>query len=169
MNSRTISELVGKHPFLESEATLEEFVEAWKRGTLPKKAWTHGAHVAMAAYFTFDHSQEEALPIVRAGIIHFNACVGTANTEDSGYHETLTRFWLGLVREFVESGSFASRWEAARGAVQEFGEDRERFRRYYSFDVVRDRVARREWVAPDRAPEASSADQSDVELSGNSV
>lgn len=169
MNSDTISKLVGKHPFLQSETTFEEFVDAWKSGTLPKRAWTHGAHVAIGAYFSFDQSRDEALHIVRAGIIHFNTCVGTANTEDSGYHETLTRFWLGLVRDFVEAGCFASRWEAARAAVLAFGDDSGRFRLYYSFDVVRDRVARREWVPPDRAPEVTSADQSDVEFSGNTV
>lgn len=37
-------------------------------------------------------------------------------------------------------------------AVSAFGTDRDRFRLFYSFDVVRDRRARREWVAPDREP-----------------
>ena len=140
------------YPFLESEAALEDFFERWKLGTLPKASWTHGAHVAVAAYLAFDHAPEEALDVTRRGILHFNTCVGTPNTQDSGYHETLTRFWSGHVGSLVRGGRFASRLEAVQQATQLFGEDRDRHRLYYSFDVVRDRQARREWVAPDREP-----------------
>lgn len=139
---------------LESEASLQRFVEAWKSGKLPKPAWTHAAHVGMAAYFAFDHASEATFAIMKAGILHHNTSVGTPNTEDNGYHETLTRFWSSEIGEFVRHGRFTSRFEAVRAAVSVFGEDRDRFRRFYSFDVVRDRRARREWVAPDRNPPA---------------
>lgn len=137
---------------LESESELQPFVEAWKAGRLPKPEWTHAAHVAMAAYFAFDHAADATFAIMRAGILHHNMSVGTPNTEDNGYHETLTRFWAGEIGTFIRAGRFASRWEAVRAAVAEFGGDRERFLQFYSFDVVRDRRARREWVAPDREP-----------------
>ena len=137
---------------LESGASLQRFVEAWKAGRLPKAAWTHSAHVAMAAYFAFDHAAEATYSIMKSGIIHHNTSVGTANTEDSGYHETLTRFWAGEIGEFVRSGRFPSRFEGVRAAVNAFGEERDRFRKFYSFDVVRDRRARREWVPPDLSP-----------------
>jgi hypothetical protein len=135
---------------LDSEASLQRFVEAWKSGKLPKPEWTHAAHVAMAAYFAFDHAADATFAIMKAGILHHNTSVGTPNTEDNGYHETLTRFWSSEIGEFVRSGRFPSRLEAVRAAVSTFGEDRGRFRLFYSFDVVQDRRARREWVAPDR-------------------
>ena len=141
-----------RYPFLESQAALEDFIAGWKSGTLPKSGWTHGAHVAVAAYLAFDHPQRKALDLTRTGIVHFNTCVGTPNTEDNGYHETLTRFWSGQVGDVVRGGRFGSRLEAVRHAVELFGEDRDRHRMFYSFDVVRDRRARREWVAPDRSP-----------------
>ena len=135
---------------LESGASLQRFVEAWKSGRLPKSAWTHAAHVAMAAYFAFDHAAEATFAMMKAGIIHHNTSVGTPNTEDNGYHETLTRFWSSEIGEFVRSSRFHSRFDAVRAAVSTFGGDRDRFTQFYSFDVVRDRRARREWVAPDR-------------------
>src|SRR5258707_15654498 len=138
--------------FLASEASLQRFVEAWKSGKLPKSAWTHAAHVAMAAYFAFDHAADAAFAIMKAGILHHNTSVGTSKTEDHGYHETLTRFWSSEIGKFIRSGHFTSRLEAVRAAVSVFGGDRDRFRLFYSFDVVRDRRARREWVAPDREP-----------------
>ncbi len=137
---------------LESESELQRFVDAWKAGRLPKAEWTHSAHVAMAAYFAFDHAADATFAIMKAGILHHNTSVGTPNTEDNGYHETLTRFWAGEIGAFIRSGRFPSRLEAVRAAVAEFGGDRDRFRLFYSFDVVRDRRARREWVAPDREP-----------------
>ena len=142
---------IGKNfALLESEEALQRFVEAWKAGRLPKAEWTHAAHVAMAAYFAFDHAAEATFAIMKAGILHHNTSVGTPNTEDNGYHETLTRFWSSEIGEFVRAGRYTSRWEAVTAAVAAFGQDRERFRRFYSFDVVRDRRARREWVPPDR-------------------
>ena len=149
---RTFHRVHLRYPFLESEAALEDFVAGWKLGTLPKSSWTHGAHVAVAAYLAFDHPPQEALDLTRTGIVHFNTCVGTPNTEDNGYHETLTRFWSSEVGDVVRSRRFRSRLEAVRHAVELFGEDRDRHRLFYSFDVVRDRRARREWVAPDRSP-----------------
>jgi flavin reductase (DIM6/NTAB) family NADH-FMN oxidoreductase RutF/Arc/MetJ-type ribon-helix-helix transcriptional regulator len=138
------------YPFIESEQLLEEFLRLWEAGTLSRSCWTHSAHVAVAAYYAFDYPQETAFQMTKSGILHFNVCVGTANTEDSGYHETLTRFWAGVVGGFVRSGQFPSRLEAVRNAVRQFGEDRDRHRLHYSFDVVRDRRARREWIQPDR-------------------
>ena len=138
--------------FLENDQALEFFFLQWQTGTLAKSLWTHAAHVAVSACLTFEHSPETALNLTRSGIIRFNESVGTANTESSGYHETLTRFWSGIIGDFVRAGNFPTRLEAVRGAVTQFGEARGHFRLFYSFDVVNDRRARREWVPPDLLP-----------------
>src|SRR5258707_7737080 len=102
--------------FLQSETALQQFVEAWKAGRLPKPAWTHAAHVAMAAYFAFDHAADATFAIMKAGILNHNTSVGTPNTEDNGYHETLTRFWASEIGGFVRCGRVMSRLEAVRAA-----------------------------------------------------
>jgi flavin reductase (DIM6/NTAB) family NADH-FMN oxidoreductase RutF len=149
---RAFQKLALDYPFLENEHAMDDFVHRWERGTLPKASWTHAAHVAIAAHYAFHFSQEEAFRMTRAGILHFNTCVGTQNAEDRGYHETLTRFWSGVVGDLVRRHAFSSRLGAVRAAIDCFGEDRDRHRLYYSFDVVRDGRARREWVPPDRFP-----------------
>ena len=131
-----------------SEPALSGFLGYWRTGTLPKKEWTHAAHVAVAACYVFDHPADEALQKIRAGIIHYNACVGTANTDHSGYHETLTRFWCGLIADFRRTCAFSSRLEFVRAALNRFGRDSSLFRNYYTFDVVKDVRARHEWIAP---------------------
>src|SRR5258707_14207606 len=130
--------------FPQSETALQQFVEAWKAGRLPKPAWTHAAHVAMAAYFAFDHAADATFAIMKAGILNHNTSVGTPNTEDNGYHETLTRFWASEIGGVVRCGRFMSRLGAGRGAGAAFGEGPGRFRLFYRFYVGRDRAGRRE-------------------------
>jgi len=141
------------YAFLADDDTLEEFLCAWEAGTLPKPQWTHAAHVAVSACYAYACEPEEAFERMKRGVIHYNTCAGTVNSDTNGYHETLTRLWSGLICKHVRSGEFASRFAAVRSAVAEFGEDRARHKRYYSFDVVKDVRARREWVLPDREPE----------------
>jgi hypothetical protein len=143
------------YPFLQSEAALDGFVRRWRQGKLPGTEWTHAAHVAVAAYHAFDHHGEVLFEEVKSGIIHHNNSVGTPNTDERGYHETLTRFWVQITEEFVRSRSFLTRLQAVKCAVHAFGEDRDRHKLYYSFDVVKDKCARREWVPPDRKPSAA--------------
>ncbi len=138
------------HPFLENAAALEAFVGDWRSGRLPKAAWTHAAHVAACAYYAVGQDWEITFAAMKSGILHFNTAVGTANTRSSGYHETLTRLWAGVIVEHVAKTQCGTRFEAACSAVERFGEDRALHRRYYSFDVAKDERARAEWVAPDR-------------------
>jgi hypothetical protein len=139
-------------PFLLSATALEEFLAAWEAGTLPDSQWTHAAHVAVAACYAFDLAPADALVRTRRGIIHFNNCVGTPNTDTRGYHETLTRLWSGIIGDFVRAGNFYSRLAAASAAVERYGQDRNRHRLYYSFAVATDVNARKNWVPPDRSP-----------------
>jgi hypothetical protein len=141
-----------EYPFLLSEPALDDFVHRWATGRLTKPEWTHAAHVGAAAYYAFDLEAEALFERMKAGIIHHNESVGTANTVDNGYHETLTRFWVETIAEFVRSRRFATRFETVKHATELFGQDRDRHRLYYSFDVVKDRRARREWIKPDRQP-----------------
>jgi hypothetical protein len=140
------------YPFLGGADALENFVNAWVTGLLPKPAWTHAAHIAVSGYYAFDASADRVYDRMKRGILYFNSCVGVVNGPNSGYHETLTRFWSNTIASAVRNGRRKSRFDAAVHAVERFGEDRDLPRLFYSFDVVRDRRARVEWVPPDRSP-----------------
>lgn len=140
------------YPFLDSSDALERFIDAWRTGVLPKSDWTHAAHVAATGYFAFDRSVADVFATMKPGILAFNEAKGGVNGPDSGYHETLTQFWSSTIARAVHEARPQSRLEAARCAVRIFGEDRDLPSLFYSFDVVRDRRARREWVASDREP-----------------
>jgi hypothetical protein len=132
--------------FLGTRESFEHFVAAWEAGTLPKPNWTHAAHVAVGACYTVRYGGR-AFANIKRGILRYNAAVGTKNTDKSGYHETLTRFWSQRIAELV--AACTDPWEAARLAVEKFGDRRDLAQLYYSFDVVSDREARRSWIPPD--------------------
>ncbi len=137
--------------FLTSEDALDAFLSHWITGTLPEAEFTHAAHVAVCAYLAHGN-QGDLFQRMKTRILHFNLSVGTPNTPDRGYHETLTRFWCALVGTLVHQGDYATKLEAARAAVATFGTDHMATDRYYSFNVLRSREARQRWIEPDLAP-----------------
>jgi len=132
--------------FLSSPETFAAFVAAWESGTLPKSEWTHAAHVAICACYTIRYKQS-AFDHMKTGIISHNEAVGTLNGSDSGYHETLTRFWSNIIA--ASANPTHDPWQAACHAVAKFGEARTLHTAYYTFDVVRSPEARQTWIAPD--------------------
>ena len=143
---------MSSHPFLISPAALLQFIHHWEARTLPKEHWTHAAHVAVCAFYTFTHGPADALRRMRVGIPLYNLAVGGQNTEDSGYHETLTVLWAKVIAEFISAHNFATPFEAVQATVLEYGEQRKLHEMFYTFNVVQDRRARREWIPPDKLP-----------------
>jgi hypothetical protein len=139
-----------RYDFAHTPAALEAFVDAWHAGRVSRAEWTHGAHVAVCAYYAFERDPDAAFAIMKAGILEFARACGIVHTATSGYHETLTRFWALAIAAHVRDCGAASRWEAACAALARFGEDRDLPQRAYSFDLMRDVRARAAWVPPDR-------------------
>ena len=131
---------------LESRERMDQFVAAWETGTLPKSRWTHAAHVAVCSVLIVRYP-DDALVRMTEGITRYNESVGTVNSDTSGYHATLTRFWFDVLSKRL--AGYTDEWRAARDAVAEFGDARDLHSRFYSFDVIRNREARLVWVAPD--------------------
>ena len=135
---------------LESEDSLDAFLRGFVDGTLPKTDWTHQAHLVMASCYLLNYPVEEATVRIREGIQRYNLATGGENTDMAGYHETLTIFWIRiLLAALREMDAAGSRIEKARAIAERFGNQRDLFRSYYSFDVVNSTDARRRWVAPD--------------------
>jgi hypothetical protein len=131
----------------------DEALRAFEDGSFPKDQWNHAAHLRMAGCYLLKHPPEEALGCMRDGVRRYNESVGGQNTEASGYHETLTCFWMAVAGAFL-AGLPESEppGERIRALVDRFGSRRDLFREYYSFDVVQSREARLGWVAPDLKP-----------------
>lgn len=134
------------HEFLSSREAFHDFILRIETTGVSKAEFTHAAHLAVGAYGAVAH-RERAFEWTKAAILRQNAATGTENTETSGYHETLTRFWSDVLCR--ETAGMNDAFEAAKLAVARFGDDRDLPRRSYTFDVVSSRTARQTWIPPD--------------------
>lgn len=121
-------------------ATLDAFL----RLTLPKARWTHEAHLTVCWATLRELAPAAALVRLRAAIRAYNAAVGTVDDDTNGYHETLTRYFVGAV------AALADRELAAVLADPTCGRDAPLS--HWSRDRLFSVAARRAWVDPDVSP-----------------
>ena len=65
--------------------------------TLPKACWTHDAHLLVCWMTLQHHDRHRSVDVLREQIRAYNDATGTANTPTSGYHETLTDYYVRAV------------------------------------------------------------------------
>jgi hypothetical protein len=131
-----------------TEQEIDEFVAAFEAGTLPKKRWTHGAHVLTGAWYVHGMGESAAIDKMRLCVSRYNEAVGGKNTDTSGYHETITIAWIKLLAKLLRESRPVERAAFAALAVERFAGDRDALRRYYDFDLADSVEARRTWVPP---------------------
>ena len=88
--------------FFASDADVEHVGEGLVDRTVPRSDWTHEAHLAATTYLLLkrpDIDLDRQLPDL---IRRYNESVGGLNSDNEGYHETITRVFLAGVRLFLE-------------------------------------------------------------------
>ncbi len=69
--------------------------------TLPKAEWTHEGHVLTCIALVRALGPADALATLRAAIPAYNEATGVANTSTSGYHDTITVYYVWAVDRLV--------------------------------------------------------------------
>lgn len=136
-----------------SAAEVLALVRDFKFCTLPRSRWTHRAHLTVALWHELRYPWPEAVRLMREGIRRYNAAHGIRQTKESGYHETLTLFWMHMVREYLsEVAPSGKRGLAslANGLAERY--PKELPLRYYSRERLMSGEARECWVKPDLLP-----------------
>lgn len=131
----------------------ESLVAAFLAGSLPKPQWTHYAHLRVGLWHVRRFGAQEAASRLRERIRAYNEAVGTANTDTSGYHETLTVFYVRAIAGFLRADPAPAETQAALETrlIEALG-DRSLPLRHYSRDRLYSLEARRTRMAPDLAP-----------------
>jgi len=65
--------------------------------TLAKSDWTHEAHLRVCWVALATRDRRAAVGFLREAIKSYNDATGVENTDTSGYHETLTQYFVGAV------------------------------------------------------------------------
>lgn len=121
------------------------WLERFETQTLSQAEWTHEAHVRVALEYVRAHPADTALERMRAGILALNQAHGVETTPTRGYHETLTRVWLELVRLGWEH---FGEWEPLWAWLQ----DKSLPLQFYSRERLMSPEARFGWQEPDLGP-----------------
>lgn len=135
-----------------SELELDAFLAAFEEGTLPKEGFTHAGHLTAGACYVHMLGEAGAIDHMRLCVRRFNEAVGGKNTDTSGYHETITIFWIKALAAVRATHPTLGRAEFAARAVQTYRDRRDIFRDFYDFDLLASVEARRSWIEPSVKP-----------------
>ncbi|MFL6207293.1 MAG: hypothetical protein ACJ74W_00335 [Pyrinomonadaceae bacterium] len=117
--------------------------------TLTRERWTHEAHLTVALWYLARHELAEATALIRAGIKRYNQACGVAQTKTGGYHETITLFYVRVIKRYLACApASASLAELVTGMIAACG-DRQLPFVYYSREHLLSWTARTSWVEPD--------------------
>ncbi len=134
-----------------TQQEFEYIIDGFRAKTLPAKEWTHEAHLITGLWHVANFGYDEALTKMRENIKVYNEATGGQNTDSSGYHETITVFWIWLLNEFWKKYSTDN--QHFEGVCNDFLKskycDRNAAFNFYSHEKLLSREARLAFVAPD--------------------
>lgn len=132
---------------------IEHLISAFESCMLPRGEWNHRAHLTVGLWYLVRHEKAEATELIRQNIQKYNRAHGILTTKESGYHETITLFFIRVVSKYLsEAGSASSSIVALlNGLIASYG-DKNLPLRYYSKERLMSWEARTRWVEPDLKP-----------------
>ena len=117
--------------------------------TLPKTAWTHAAHFAATLWLLRCRPDVE-LSREMPGIIRgYNEATGGANTDTSGYHETITQASIRAARAFLVEAPPQPLFVTCNALMRSCLGSPEWLLEYWTRSRLFSVEARREWLEPD--------------------
>lgn len=130
--------------YFEDDAEISELVRAFETCEIHPAEFKHYQHLAVALWYLKHHSYEAASEKMRGGIQRLAAAYGK-----TGYHETITVFWLKVVRDFLRKAeSRATIFELANEVASHYGH-KNVIAEYYSEELLASVKAKNEWLEPD--------------------
>jgi hypothetical protein len=117
--------------------------------TLPKPAWTHAAHFAAALYLLACRPEVDCPREMPGFIRAYNEATGVANTDTSGYHETITLASLRAARAFLAEDPSRPLFMTWNALLRSPLGDSKWLLAYWSRPRLFSVEARRFWVDPD--------------------
>lgn len=133
-------------------SAVDKLAEAFLDHSLPKEDWTHHAHLKVGLWHLLRFDKADALERLRLGIQTFNIAKGGQNSDTSGYHETITRFYVFVIDRFLadrDQGLPIN--QLAESLIDQYGA-KDLPLRFYSRERLFTVEARRGWVEPDLQP-----------------
>lgn len=126
-------------------------IQGFEDGTWPKEQWTHHAHFIMALWYCYHLPLPIAITQIKEGIQRYNIAVGGENTSDSGYHETITVFYIYAINHYIMQAANQKKLEVLLNGLMDQPFIAKDFAlQYYSREVLMSKEARTGWIYPDK-------------------
>jgi hypothetical protein len=143
-------------PALTRYSDVSELIHDFEAQCLPMSRWTHEAHLAAGLWYVWHLGHKAALSELRVRICKHNESVGTANTNSSGYHESITRLYLlGIADQIADHAADESHrsFESALTKIMSSPLISSTWPcSFYSKDRLFSVEARSQWCEPDLQP-----------------
>lgn len=128
--------------------TDDELLTAFESCVLPKKQWSHQAHVRVGFVYVSRLGLDGAMTRMRSSLLAYNALHGG---DGPGYHETTTRAFLQLIHQAIQvRGPFADSDSFCHRSPELL--DPRVLLCYYTWDRIMSRETKQGFVEPDIAP-----------------
>ncbi len=122
----------------------DEFIHAFLTGSLPPGQFRHRDHLRLAWIMIRRHGVARAGATISTTIRHYAAAHGQADR----YHETITRFWIGLVGHVMQARPESDDFDAFLAAYPHLT-DKGLPSRHWRQETLGGDAARAGWVEPD--------------------
>jgi hypothetical protein len=134
-----------------SDDDIDRIGSAVRERTLPKREWTHAAHFA-AAFWILRRSNLNAMRDMPALIRAYNEATGVANTDTTGYHETITLASLRAADAWIAAHAREPLHASLNGLLaSDYGRSDWPLA-FWSRELLFSVEARRRWVEPNLKP-----------------
>jgi len=130
---------------------ISSFINSFEDCSLPKPMWTHKAHFIVGLWYSIHYEQEEALNKIRENIKKYNVSKRVMNTESTGYHETVTVFYLWAINKFLLENAYENKLDIRlfQDLLESYVTDKEYPFKYYSKELLSSKKAKEGLVNPD--------------------
>lgn len=133
-----------------TSAEVLRLVREFEACTLPRIEWTHHAHLIVALCYLVRHGEAEATMLIRDGIRRYNKACGIEMTKTSGYHETVTLFYIHVIEKFLSATNADCTLAVLANSLIKVCGDKNLPLEYYSRERLMSWEARIGWIEPDR-------------------
>jgi hypothetical protein len=132
----------------EHAAQLEAIVRRFETCAIAPAEFSHGAHLAVALWYAAHLPSTEAAARMREGLHRFIA----HHHAGDKYHETITLFWLKLVRHFLEQAGPQQPLPDVANELLARCDNSQLLYAHYSRALIQTPAAKAGWVEPDLRP-----------------
>ena len=128
--------------YFKTDNEIRSLVESFEACTIHPAEFRHYQHLTVALWYVWCLPYEAAAEKTTSGIRHLAASYGK-----TGYHETITLFWLRMVSDFAAERS-DSLTKTANRLIEKYN-NKDLIQEYYSSELLASEKAKAEWVEPD--------------------